>query len=490
MPDPSCQPSGPVWRSPCLLATPCPHAGFVSSVDAALPRLPSSALPSHAPDAARDGRGPPDTPYADAVTDLHEPRSPDRAADDHAVAASTASEAGHLLLEVREQGLEGRALEDAEPGRPRLLIRLLGEVPSRRHRAQREGKDDRRRRRARTGSGSSTRSTAPASSPSPARRLGGAHGAVGRRGGSSAGAVALPGLGQTFHTRSAAVVPRGHRRRPPRIVVSPQRVRPPSSRPFAEEMGGGLVPHGFGRAKVMSVVRDISDAYVHAGGQYAWDSRPPSPSPARPGCSPAASTVRHFATTRTTSCYPTWWSAPGAVAADPRLVREHGTSDVTGARPHCRSSDADGVLQRSRRAGSSSSTGCSARGVARPPRPAAAGNYEWRVQAFDHAHRSSGFSEPGSFTVVEAPTALALDVLAYNKVELTWQYGGTATDFAILRRSTNGALTEIGTVPGNTLIFMDHAVPPNEHVESSNQSGVQWQLFSAQCYRCLLFSAI
>ncbi|HET6544666.1 MAG TPA: T9SS type A sorting domain-containing protein [Chryseolinea sp.] len=93
------------------------------------------------------------------------------------------------------------------------------------------------------------------------------------------------------------------------------------------------------------------------------------------------------------------------------------------------------------------------------------GNYEWRVQAFDHAHRSSGFSEPGSFTVVEAPTALALDVLAYNKVELTWQYGGTATAFAILRRSTNGALTEIGTVPGNTLIFVDSAVPPNEHVE-------------------------
>ena len=118
------------------------------------------------------------------------------------------------------------------------------------------------------------------------------------------------------------------------------------------------------------------------------------------------------------------------------------------------------------------------------------GNYEWRVQAFDHAHRASGFSEPGSFTVVEAPTALALNVLAYNKVELTWQYAGTATGFAILRRSTNSPLAEIGTVPGNTLIFVDPAVPPNEHVEYVVKAVSNGQLFRAQCYRCVLFSAI
>ena len=93
------------------------------------------------------------------------------------------------------------------------------------------------------------------------------------------------------------------------------------------------------------------------------------------------------------------------------------------------------------------------------------GHYEWRVQAFDHAHRTSGFSESSSFTIVEAPNSLSLNVLAYNKVELIWQYTATATEFAILRRSTNGALVEIGTVPGNTLIFVDAAVPPNEHVE-------------------------
>ena len=93
------------------------------------------------------------------------------------------------------------------------------------------------------------------------------------------------------------------------------------------------------------------------------------------------------------------------------------------------------------------------------------GNYEWRVQAFDHAYRASGFSPSNSFTVMESPTSLTLVALAYNKVEITWQYTGTATGFAVLRRSTNGALEELGTVQGGTMIFTDGDVPPNEHVE-------------------------
>jgi 3'(2'), 5'-bisphosphate nucleotidase len=32
---------------------------------------------------------------------------------------------------------------------------------------------------------------------------------------------------------------------------------------------------GSAGAKVMSVIRDLSDAYVHAGGQYEWDSAAP-----------------------------------------------------------------------------------------------------------------------------------------------------------------------------------------------------------------------
>ena len=32
---------------------------------------------------------------------------------------------------------------------------------------------------------------------------------------------------------------------------------------------------GSAGAKVISVVRDVTDAYVHAGGQYEWDSAAP-----------------------------------------------------------------------------------------------------------------------------------------------------------------------------------------------------------------------
>ena len=36
-----------------------------------------------------------------------------------------------------------------------------------------------------------------------------------------------------------------------------------------------MVPMGSAGAKVMAVVRDVADAYVHACGQYEWDSAAP-----------------------------------------------------------------------------------------------------------------------------------------------------------------------------------------------------------------------
>ena len=54
------------------------------------------------------------------------------------------------------------------------------------------------------------------------------------------------------------------------------RTRPPAFvQALAEEIGAELVPMGSAGAKAMSVVRDVSDAYVHAGGQYEWDSAAP-----------------------------------------------------------------------------------------------------------------------------------------------------------------------------------------------------------------------
>ena len=87
------------------------------------------------------------------------------------------------------------------------------------------------------------------------------------------GAVAQPGLGITFDTGTPPVVPPSTAARP-RLVVS--RTRPPAFvEALATEMGGELVPMGSAGAKAMSVVRDVSDAYVHAGGQYEWDSAAP-----------------------------------------------------------------------------------------------------------------------------------------------------------------------------------------------------------------------
>ena len=88
-----------------------------------------------------------------------------------------------------------------------------------------------------------------------------------------AGAVALPGLDQTFHTGEPPVVPPSTASRP-RIVAS--RTRPPAFvQALVEHLDGELVPMGSAGAKVISVVRDVSDAYVHAGGQYEWDSAAP-----------------------------------------------------------------------------------------------------------------------------------------------------------------------------------------------------------------------
>jgi len=88
-----------------------------------------------------------------------------------------------------------------------------------------------------------------------------------------AGAVAQPGLGTTFHTGEPPVVPERTSARP-RIAVS--RTRPPAFvEELAAEIGADLVPMGSAGAKVISVVRDVTDAYVHAGGQYEWDSAAP-----------------------------------------------------------------------------------------------------------------------------------------------------------------------------------------------------------------------
>ncbi|MDT7657976.1 MAG: 3(2), 5-bisphosphate nucleotidase, partial [Pseudonocardiales bacterium] len=84
-----------------------------------------------------------------------------------------------------------------------------------------------------------------------------------------AGAVALPALGETFGTDKPPALPALNR--PVRFAVS--RNRPPGFvRELATMVGAELVPMGSAGAKTMAVVRGEVDAYLHAGGQYEWDS--------------------------------------------------------------------------------------------------------------------------------------------------------------------------------------------------------------------------
>ena len=82
-----------------------------------------------------------------------------------------------------------------------------------------------------------------------------------------------PALGETFHTGQPPVVPP---RSAERVRIAVSRSRPPEIvHGLAAELDAELVPMGSAGVKVMSVVRDLSDAYVHAGGQYEWDSAAP-----------------------------------------------------------------------------------------------------------------------------------------------------------------------------------------------------------------------
>jgi 3'(2'), 5'-bisphosphate nucleotidase len=199
--------------------------------------------------------------------------APEVADDDHTFATWAATVAGDLLTEVRAEGLQGKELKDAgDQSAHELLMELMG-----RHRPDdavlsEEGKDDKVRLTSRRvwiiDPLDGTREFSE-----PPRDDWAVHVALWEDGELVAGAVAQPGLSTTFNTGTPPVVPERTSERP-RIAVS--RTRPPAFvQAMAEEMDAELVPMGSAGAKVISVVRDVSDAYVHAGGQYEWDSAAP-----------------------------------------------------------------------------------------------------------------------------------------------------------------------------------------------------------------------
>ena len=99
------------------------------------------------------------------------------------------------------------------------------------------------------------------------------HVAMAFRGEPLVGAVALPALGLVSHTGEAPSV-KPSTRGPMRVLAS--RTRPPEVASWVvAELGAELVQMGSAGAKAMAVARGDADAYIHAGGQFEWDSCAP-----------------------------------------------------------------------------------------------------------------------------------------------------------------------------------------------------------------------
>ncbi|MCP2336867.1 3'(2'),5'-bisphosphate nucleotidase CysQ [Actinomadura rupiterrae] len=245
---------------------------------------------------------------------------------DHALAAELASEAGRLLLDVRD-GLgfaDARALKDTGDLRAHeyLMARLAERCPGDAVLSE-EG------RASVAGKRSAGSSEAPTANSSLADRLASprvwivdpldgtrefaeegrldwaVHVALWTGDRLAAGAVALPGRGVTLHTTGsgAAVLPTGpgasgwtsdtagsggpeagplvvpEPADPGRLRIAVSRSRPPA---FLEDLAKrvpgelDLVPIGSAGAKISAVLLGEVDAYVHAGGQYEWDSAAPA----------------------------------------------------------------------------------------------------------------------------------------------------------------------------------------------------------------------
>jgi 3'(2'), 5'-bisphosphate nucleotidase len=194
--------------------------------------------------------------------------------NDHEVAARLATEAGQLLLAVREELADATAAERKAAGDKRshdyLMEALAGERPDDAVLSE-EGVDDPVRLSAQR-----VWIVDPLDGTREFSKLGredwAVHVALWQAGALVAGAVALPAQGVTLATPDPAPPP-AHSGEP-RIVVS--RTRPPAvALQVRDQLNGTLVEMGSAGAKVAAVIQGLADIYVHAGGQYEWDSAAP-----------------------------------------------------------------------------------------------------------------------------------------------------------------------------------------------------------------------
>ena len=194
--------------------------------------------------------------------------------NDHEVAARLATEAGQLLLAVREELADATAAERKAAGDKRshdYLMEALARVRPDDAVLSEEGVDDPVRLSAQR-----VWIVDPLDGTREFSELGredwAVHVALWQSGALVAGAVALPAQGVTLATPDPAPPP-AHSGEP-RIVVS--RTRPPAvALQVRDQLNGTLVEMGSAGAKVAAVIQGLADIYVHAGGQYEWDSAAP-----------------------------------------------------------------------------------------------------------------------------------------------------------------------------------------------------------------------
>jgi 3'(2'), 5'-bisphosphate nucleotidase len=193
---------------------------------------------------------------------------------DHEVAAQLATEAGQLLLAVREELADATAADRKTAGDKRshdyLMEALARERPDDAVLSE-EGVDDPVRLSAQR-----VWIVDPLDGTREFSELGredwAVHVALWQSGALVAGAVALPAQGVTLATPDPAPPPTYSGE--PRIVVS--RTRPPAvALQVRDQLNGTLVEMGSAGAKVAAVIQGLADIYVHAGGQYEWDSAAP-----------------------------------------------------------------------------------------------------------------------------------------------------------------------------------------------------------------------
>ena len=197
---------------------------------------------------------------------------------EHRNAARIASEAGAFLVSLRARYLaEGRSAQelgaDGDRGSHDLIARFLKEAYPTDPVLSEEGKDNPARLASRrvwvVDPLDGTREFSEAG-----RTDWAVHVALAVDGVPVVAAVALPSRGLTIATPNPPSLTTPSPDGPLRIAVS--RTRPPVvAQALAARLGAALVPMGSAGAKTMAVLLGDADVYVHAGGQYEWDSAAP-----------------------------------------------------------------------------------------------------------------------------------------------------------------------------------------------------------------------